>query len=82
MIVVLKTLLILLSAGLSFLLRTIFSDWRSTKSSEVFISTTTPFERMKYNAIFFSIASCISIIIIVSLFIIFSSVQVKFPFWA
>lgn len=80
MIVVFKATCILLIAAVGMLFRHLLLDWRSARGTEAYIHNTTPFDKLKYNAIFYLISAALILIVVFFAYLLICKVEITTPF--
>lgn len=79
MVIILKTVIFLFNVGLALVFKSLFSDWKETKKSDSYMDSTTPWEKIKFNTIFYSIFFCMITVFMFFIIFIISNIQVSFP---
>ena len=67
-------------ASVAFLFKHLLFDWKKVRATDEYMNNTTPWDKLKYNSIFYSITACLSIIMVLFIYFILSAIKITPPF--
>lgn len=66
--------------AIGVLFHKLYSDWNGMRTTEAYLSNSTPMDRLKVNAVFIFIAACLTLVFVIFGYLLLCKVTITPPF--